>query len=263
MHELDPAIKLTYFALIGVFVIFVIFIILFVIIYKNKQTNLYNKNQMNEALLKQQQLEAEIEKMNALQSERDRISIDMHDDLGSGLSSIKLISELLKKKHKDEETQNDLNQIVEYATELTSTMREMVWSLNPRNDRLDKFIYYVQQYAHQFFEPSGIQLHIDIPSDIPETTLNGFVRRNLFLCIKEIFNNIIKHSEANKVRVTLQLNNNEIHISIQDNGKGISAESKINNGLYNIKKRITDCGGIIEWNNLMEGLRTDIKINTN
>jgi len=260
MSTLPEEIKTAYLIAIGIIFLLIAFLIFFVILYKSRQTNLYNKNMVQEALLKQQKLEAELEKINALQSERDRISIDMHDDLGSGLSSIKLISEMLKRKHSDEETQNDLTQIVENATELTGTMRDMVWSLNPRNDNLDKFILHIQQYAKTFFEPSEIDLHIEIPKEIPSNSMSGFIRRNLFLCIKEVFNNIIKHSKANSVHLKCELVSNQLIISIQDNGIGLSENNQPNNGFYSMQKRIKDCNGTIEWKNNQPGLMTIISL---
>ena len=110
----------------------------------------------------------EIEKQQALQSQRDRISIDMHDDLGSGLSSIKMISEMLKRKHQDEETKTDLNQIVDEASELTATMRDLVWSLNPRNDTILGFADHARRFVKQYFERAGIEVHFQIIElDIP------------------------------------------------------------------------------------------------
>lgn len=202
----------------------------------------------------------EIEKQLALQSERDRISIDMHDDLGSGLSSIKLISEMLKRKHSDEDTKQDLNEIVNHAAELTSTMREMVWSLNPRQDQLDKFIHHIAAYSKQFFEPSSIQCQINLPPYIEPTPLNGFLRRNIFLVLKEIQHNIIKHSQANQVHIDIQLEPHKLLIQITDNGKGLETDTIFNNGFYSMQKRIQDCKGTIEWKNRQPGLQFNLSI---
>ncbi|MCC7029928.1 MAG: hypothetical protein IT257_06450 [Chitinophagaceae bacterium] len=202
----------------------------------------------------------ELEKQQALQSERDRISTDMHDDLGSGLSSIKLISEMLKKKHSDEETKSELNEIVDHATELTTTMREMVWSLNPRNDVLARFIDHTVHYARQFFEPSEVNFKVHASQQFPEQTMNSFVRRNLFLCLKEIFNNIIKHAEAKNASLSISYEANKLKIIILDDGKGIAENHREGNGLYSIQKRIRQCGGTIQWVNQYPGLNTEIEI---
>lgn len=199
----------------------------------------------------------ELEKQAALQAERDRISNDMHDDLGSGLSSIKLISEMLKRKHQDDDTQNDLNDIVENATELTATMREMVWSLNPRNDSLDQFLHHIQQYSKHFFAPSGIQCNIHLPKVADNIAMNGFVRRNLFLTFKEIQNNIIKHAKATVVNIDIRFDAPKLTCSIQDNGKGLSNDTQFNNGFYTMQKRIQECGGEFTWANMSPGLKIE------
>ncbi len=202
----------------------------------------------------------EIEKQMALQSERDRISSDMHDDLGSGLSSIKLISEMLKKKHSDKETKEDLNEIVDHATELTATMRELVWSLNPRNDDLARFVDHTVQYARQFFEPSDIVFNIQTAESFPERPMNGFLRRNLFLALKEIFNNIIKHAGATRVDCTIRFHEQKLWLQIQDNGIGIAENFREGNGLISIQNRIHACKGIIHWQNTSPGLLTQISV---
>ena len=202
----------------------------------------------------------ELEKQAALQAERDRISNDMHDDLGSGLSSIKLISEMLKRKHKDEETQQDLNDIVDNATELTATMREMVWSLNPRNDSLQQFLYHIQQYSKQFFEPSEIICVIEMPSVASDISMNGFLRRNVLLTIKEIQNNIIKHAHATEVNIKATYRDGNLYFCIADNGKGLPEHPSFNNGFYTMQKRIRECGGEFVWRNITPGLQIDFYV---
>jgi signal transduction histidine kinase len=212
-------------------------------------TQLYYKRK----LIAQQK---ELEKQQALQSERDRISNDMHDDLGSGLSSIKLISEMLKRKHDDVETKNDLNEIVENATNLTDTMRELVWSLNPRNDDLERFVDHLEEYAKRFFEPSQIKFVFHKQSEISNESMNGFIRRNLFLCLKEVFNNCIKHSQASQVALNISYVNSKLTIQIQDNGIGLAQQNSHGSGFYTMQKRIQNCNGILEFNSTQEGLST-------
>jgi two-component system sensor histidine kinase DesK len=204
--------------------------------------------------------EKEIQKLVALHDERYRISFDMHDELGSGLSSIRLISEMLKSKYSDIEVQNDLSQVIEIAVELTGNMRDLVWSLNPSNDKLDKFLFHIQQFSKYFFEPSNIQCQVTLPETIPDIIVSGFIRRNLFLCIKEILNNVIKHSKANSIKIQSSFNESELHFTIEDNGIGINAETVPNSGFCSMERRIKDINGTIEWCNSKSGLKTFIRI---
>jgi two-component system sensor histidine kinase DesK len=260
MQGIPIEIKLTYIIAFVVLLLFLVFIVAVVLIYSKRQKYFLLQQESEEVKHQNELLQKELEKQLALQSERDRISNDMHDDLGSGLSSIKLISEMLKIKHSDLETKNDLNEIVDYATDLTDTMREMVWSLNPRNDSLSKFVDHSIAYAKHFFEPSDIKFEVTTSPEFPEITMSGFVRRNLFLSLKEIFNNIIKHSGARKVSFSIKYVDNKLFIIIQDDGKGIADNSMKGNGLYSLKKRIADCEGVIVWKNMDFGLSTSITV---
>jgi two-component system sensor histidine kinase DesK len=260
MSALPEEIKTTYLIAMAIGAMFILFIAVFVIVYRNRQTALYNETILKDSLLKQQKLEAELQQIHALQTERDRISIDMHDDLGSGLSSIKLISEMLKKKHQDIDTQNDLNDIVERAKELTSTMRDMVWSLNPRNDNLLSLSAHLIKYANYFFEHSTIQLKTTNGITQENILVNSHVRRNILLCVKEILNNIVKHARATSVTFNLKYEYSQFQVLISDDGQGLPENIIENNGFYSMRKRIQDCSGSIEWNNLEKGLQIDIVV---
>lgn len=189
----------------------------------------------NRRLMLQQK---EIEKEYELKKERERISMDLHDDLGSGLSSIRLISEMLKNRHKDENTKSDLNEIVLQATTITSSMRELVWSLNSRNDSYVSFVDYAIQYGKQFFEPS--QIKFDYTSNLVHKTgeMSAFKRRNLFLIYKELLNNIVKHSQAKKVHVFFKLNARMFELLILEDGIAFDSNNSKGNGLYTIQKRV-------------------------
>ncbi len=260
MQGIPIEIKLTYIIAFVVLLLFLVFIVAVVLIYSKRQKYFLLQKESEEVKHQNELLQKELEKQQALQSERDRISSDMHDDLGSGLSSIKLISEMLKVKHSDAETKSDLNEIVDYATNLTDTMREMVWSLNPRNDTLPKFVDHTLGYAKHFFEPSGINFKVVSNQEFHDITMSGFIRRNLFLCLKEIFNNIIKHAAAKNVSFSIKCVENKLTIIIQDDGIGIADNHREGNGLYSIKKRIADCKGIIAWSNQPMGLQTSIEV---
>lgn len=260
MQGIPVEIKLTYIIAFVVLLFFLFFIVVVVLMYNKRQKFFLLQQERDTIQHANELLQKELEKQQALQSERDRISSDMHDDLGSGLSSIKLISEMLKKKHSDVETKQDLNEIVDYATNLTDTMREMVWSLNPRNDTLSKFVDHTIVYAKHFFEPSGINFNIVAAQEFPDITMSGFVRRNLFLCIKEIFNNIIKHAAAKNISFSIKCVENKLNIIILDDGIGLADNHQEGNGLYSIKKRIADCKGRIAWSNQPTGLQTSIEV---
>jgi len=180
----------------------------------------------------------EIEKHQELKNERDRISMDLHDDLGSGLSSIKLISELLKRRHTDANTTSDLNEIVIQATTITSSMRELVWSLNSKQDTLQNFIGYIIQYSKNFFQPSEILFQCKNQLGEIDSDLSALKRRNLFLAYKEILNNIVKHSKATQVVVSFNRESEVFELIIRENGIRFDVKNRKGNGLQTIISRL-------------------------
>jgi len=174
------------------------------------------------------------------QLERLRIAEDLHDDFGSGLSKISLLSEVAKKKS----TPAELDKIAATAKELLLKMSEIVWALNHHNDTLPSLAAYIRRYAVGFFEDSDLRCHFNIP-DLPDAPLSGETRRNVFLVVKESLHNILKHAGASKVEIDFSLKNNNLEIKIRDDGQGFdeSALAKAGNGLRNMEKRMRSTGG--------------------
>ncbi len=174
------------------------------------------------------------------QLERLRIAEDLHDDFGSGLSKISLLSEVAKKKA----LTSELDKIAATAKELLLKMSEIVWALNHHNDTLPSLAAYIRRYAVGFFEDSDISCHFNIP-DLPDAPLSGETRRNVFLVVKESLHNVFKHAGASKVEIDFSLKNNDLEINIRDNGRGFdeAALAKAGNGLKNMEKRMRTAGG--------------------
>ena len=186
------------------------------------------------------------EQQAALNKERIRISNDMHDDVGSVLTKMSLqMSSLLKSKTFADQEISLINKISESNKEVVQKIDEIVWAINPKNDNLKNLTAYLSEYAEDFFESSDISCRYDFPLEITPYILSSEVRHNIFLVFKEILNNIIKHSGADKVFIKLSEGKNEFNLLIQDNGKGIdNTEIEVNgNGLANMKDRIEKIGG--------------------
>jgi two-component system, NarL family, sensor histidine kinase DesK len=262
MQQLPAEIKLTYIIALLVLFILVFFILFISRLFNKKQANYLLQQQVLEQNAKLQILQSKIDQQQALDEERKRISYDMHDDLGSGLSSIKLISNALKKKQSEISSIDELIEIENQATKLTTSMRELVWALNPSNDTLQQFILYITQYATIYFDKLPLQLNIyrsDLPTE--DVFVNGVVRKNLLLIIKEVFNNIVKHSHATKVDFTYVLKEHQLLITIKDNGIGLPVNNNLNTGITSITNRAALCNGQVQFNNLAKGLEVVIAIN--
>jgi len=187
-----------------------------------------------------------LEKEQAVEKERTRIARDMHDDLGSGLTKIAIMSEVARKQMSEPgNVIRQLENISSSSRELVDNLQDIIWVLNPRNDSLESLCAYIREYALKFFEPSGLHLQFNFPASIPMLKLSEEVRRNLFLVVKETFNNIAKHAGCIKVELTLNVIANEIEICIADDGKGfeIARIPAFHNGIGNMKNRMEQVGG--------------------
>lgn len=195
----------------------------------------------------------ELEKYRAIvearENERNRISREIHDDIGSGLTSIRLVSEIAKAKNSPLITK-ELDKISSTASSLMDKMNEIIWSLNSRNDTLPNLLAYLRHQVVEYFEPLHIQLSLSIPGQVPEVSISGKIRRNILMCVQEALNNIIKHSQATEVRVEFAVSTT-LEITIRDNGVGFDGAKvhSFSNGLHNMKHRLQAVGGTCDISN--------------
>jgi two-component system, NarL family, sensor histidine kinase DesK len=239
-------IKLTYIIITIVMMFFIGFIIFVVLMYNRKQLLYLKEKQLKEAEHQNQLLQKELEKQKSIEQERERISHDMHDDLGAGISALKLQAEFLKQKAEDGELKNDIDELLKTSEEMNLSMREMLWSLNSGNDTLGSFIDYSKMYGYNFLKKTQIQFITENKDIIPETTISTEQRRNLFLCLKEALNNAYKHSQADQLKLSFTQDGDLFTMKISDNGIGISQEEPQGNGLRNMKRRMYDQNGNCE-----------------
>ena len=189
----------------------------------------------------------ELEKYRAIidtrDNERNRISQEIHDDIGSGLTSIRLLSEIAKAKS-GQSGNKDLEKISETSNVLIDKMNEIIWTLNSRNDTLPNLIAYLRHQIVEFFEPLPMKLRLTVPDRIPEVTISGKVRRNITLSVKEALHNIVKHSGAAEVDITFTIGE-FFTISVKDDGIGFNPDDThiLSNGIRNMKERLDIIGG--------------------
>lgn len=239
-------IKLTYIIITIVMTFFIGFIIFVVLMYNRKQLLYLKEKQLKEAEHQNQLLQKELEKQKSIEHERERISHDMHDDLGAGISALKLQAEFLKQKAEDGELKNDIDELLKTSEEMNLSMREMLWSLHSGNDTLGSFVDYSSIYAQSFLKKAKIKLSIGTENVIPETIISTEQRRNLFLCLKEALNNAYKHSQADQLKLSFIQENENFIMNISDNGIGIHQEKPAGNGLRNMKRRMHEQNGQCE-----------------
>ncbi len=246
MSELPFEIKFIYLTAIVIMIGFVIFIVFVVLMYNRKQLLYLKERQLKESEHQNQLLQKELEKQKLIEKERERISHDMHDDLGAGISALKLQAEFLKQRAEDDDLKNDIDELLKTSEEMNFSMREMLWSLNSGNDTLGSFIDYSKMYAYSFLKKTKIQLLTESDNVITETMISTEQRRNLFLCLKEALNNAYKHSQSNQLKISFIQYNKEFIMKISDNGIGINDEKSEGNGLRNMRRRMQEQNGHCE-----------------
>jgi signal transduction histidine kinase len=190
--------------------------------------------------------EQEVVRLKALMQgkdeERQRISREMHDDIGSGLTSILFLSNQLNASPASGEKQVG-GKIARHANLLISKMNEIIWSMNTDYDLLEDLVAYIRYHASELLESSQLHYHFDIPERIPDVPLSGEQRRNIYLVVKEAVHNVIKHAEASEVTLTFRFHP-EISIRIKDNGKREAGSTRrFGNGLRNMQRRMESIGG--------------------
>jgi ligand-binding sensor domain-containing protein/signal transduction histidine kinase len=190
-----------------------------------------------------------LEKQHALQKERARIANEMHDDLGSSLTQIALLSELAKRDLSDLARAGDhIHRISSTTREVFRAMDEIVWAVNPKKDTVDSLVAYLCKYGQDFLRPTGIRCRLDVPASVPAHSLTAEERHNLFLAFKEALNNVVKHASASEVWVRITIEDSVCIVSVEDDGRGFHAESvhPDGNGLNSMRERLAAIGGRFE-----------------
>jgi ligand-binding sensor domain-containing protein len=181
-----------------------------------------------------------------LEKMRSSISSDLHDEVGATLSSISIYSNVAQKlSDKDIGTTKEYLSRIEYSSrEMIEKMGDIVWSINPVNDTVDKVISRMHSYAYEMLGAKNIKVNWQQQPEIVQQKLSMEQRKNLYLFFKEAVNNIAKYAEATSVNIALSRNEQEINLTIKDNGVGFDTVVEYNgNGLKNIQLRAAQLKG--------------------
>lgn len=214
--------------------------------YKNR-LKIISETREREKLKSENQLkevEKELAVYKAQQEERNRISLDMHDELGSGMTAIRLMSEIARKKM-DGNIPVEIDRISYSANELLNKMNAIIWSMNSSNDTVDNLVSYIREYVIDYFENTNIISKINSKNCTVNREISGDKRRNVFLCVKETITNIVKHSKATVAEINIACNEEKLTIHFHDNGMGIDLDNvrQFSNGLKSLNSRMKKIGG--------------------
>jgi ligand-binding sensor domain-containing protein/signal transduction histidine kinase len=210
-----------------------------------------------ELLAKTIQAEKEIEK----QQIRTRIATDLHDEIGSNLSSISLISGMIQNQPGlSKEIKEALLDVNRAAGKSTESIRDIVWFINPMSDQLSDLISRLKESANSML--ANIKFNFVSPETESVKKINPEVKRNVYLIFKEILNNIIKHSQASQININIKEDGNIFSISIEDNGVGFEESTvKKGNGLLNLRSRAEQINGKLDiLTSLGEGTKITLQL---
>jgi len=186
-----------------------------------------------------------------LQKVRNTIATDLHDDIGSTLTNISILSELGKKNLMDTPVaEKYLHRITEESVSTQQALDDIIWSVNTRNDNMQELQARMRRYAGELFESSNINCQFSFEKTGEDNRLNMEQRRDVYLVFKECLNNIHKHASAKTIHIKIAVSNSVLNMLIEDDGTGFNPNITTHrNGLKNLETRVR------KWNG-------DLKIDT-
>ncbi|HET9432767.1 MAG TPA: ATP-binding protein, partial [Chitinophagaceae bacterium] len=198
-----------------------------------------------------------------LQNVRNNIATDLHDDIGSSLTNISILSELSTKHlSQPEKAQPFLQRISEEVQASSQAMDDIIWSVNSRNDSLQETMARMRRHAAELFDNSDTNCYLQLDENTGNKKLSMEQRRDVYLIYKEALNNIHKHADAGNIWIDVRQNQNHLFMQIKDDGKGFNTNLITHrNGLKNLRSRVEKWNGKIQIHSEEnKGTTIDIKI---
>lgn len=191
------------------------------------------------------------------QAIRNKIAQDLHDNVGSTLSSISVYSQVAKiyqDQNRTEELSNTLEKIRLTSGEMITELNDTVWAINPRNDHMNVILQRMESFAQPLLAAQGIQFAMHYDAGVPHLNIDMEKRKNLFLIFKEVINNVVKYANCKTLSIELLHRGNWLTMKIKDDGKGFefsAIEDRLQpnhmkgggNGLKNMQQRAEDMKG--------------------
>jgi ligand-binding sensor domain-containing protein/two-component sensor histidine kinase len=190
-----------------------------------------------------------IKQLLALEAVKSRIAIDLHDDIGSSLSQIAILSEVVHQQIPQEEQSftRPLSLIAATSRELVDSMSDIVWSINPQKDHLSDLTQRMRRFSSEMFSARNIDFSFISPDIEKDLRIESDVRREIYLIFKECINNIARHSRCTEVSIEFYIDGGWLILKLKDNGCSFDVERKSHgNGLMSMRQRAKLIKGFLE-----------------
>jgi signal transduction histidine kinase/sugar lactone lactonase YvrE len=202
---------------------------------------------------------------------RTRIASDLHDDIGSSLSQIAILSEIARQKAGELGISEPLRKIAETSREMVDSMSDIVWAINPDKDTLGDLVSRMRRFAEETLDATDIAYRFEFAGSLEGVALGTDRRRDAYLIFKEAVNNLVKHSSARNARFTVASGAGRVTFTIEDDGVGYSEPGDLEqtfpgfggNGLINMRRRAENRGGTFSFRSRPgEGSRVEFTLPT-
>jgi signal transduction histidine kinase len=185
----------------------------------------------------------------ALERVRTRIAADLHDDIGSSLSQVAILSEVVRRRigNSDPEINTPLARIGEISRDVVDSMSDIVWAINPEKDKLFFLAQRVRDFADDLFAADDIHFQLRVPDRDSNLSIGADMRRQVFLVIKECIHNIVRHAKCTRVEIDVRVESKRLVVEVRDNGVGFDPSAAVNgHGLASMRDRVRRLGGKID-----------------
>lgn len=179
---------------------------------------------------------------------RLRIAVDLHDDVGSSLSRIAILSDVVSREvDAGRPVGERLGEISQTARDLVDTTGDIVWSIDPRRDDLDSLIARFRRFVGDLLDGRAIEWSLTAPPDAARLKLSPEQRRHLFLMLKEAVHNVVRHAACTTVTISIAHVDRDVIAEVADDGRGfVATPAPRGAGLANMRARVAAAGGEVE-----------------
>jgi signal transduction histidine kinase len=180
----------------------------------------------------------------AVERVRTHIASDLHDDIGTNLSQIAILGELLKRQTDSGPAAASLARIADLSRESVDSLGDIVWSIDPDKDHLSNLATRMRRLASDVLSPREIDFTFEIHGD-PDLAIGADIRRNVFLAFKETLNNVVRHADCRTIHIDVRLERGQLAFTVKDDGRGFDATRVSGHGLSSLRRRAERLGGAV------------------